>query len=40
MELAKGLWSVHGADARTVFRKDTKGLWQELSRPGRGLRAA
>jgi putative transcriptional regulator len=40
MELAKGLWSVHGADARTVFRKDTKGLWQELSRPERGLRAA
>jgi putative transcriptional regulator len=40
MELAKGLWSVHGADLRTVFRKDTKGLWQELSRPARGLHAA
>lgn len=40
MELAKGLWSVHGADARTVFREDTKGLWQELSRPARGLQAA
>lgn len=39
-ELVKGLWSVHGADARTVFRKDTKGLWQELSRPARGLHAA
>jgi putative transcriptional regulator len=39
-ELAKGLWSVHGADLRTVFRKDTKGLWQELSRPARGLHAA
>jgi putative transcriptional regulator len=40
MELAKGLWSVHGADLRTVFRKDTKGLWHELSRPVLGLRAA
>lgn len=40
MELAKGLWSVHRADPRTVFRKDTNGLWHELSRPVLGLRAA
>ena len=38
MELAKGLWSVREADVHTVFRKDTKELWQELSRPARGLR--
>lgn len=35
-EVAKGLWSVRDADVQTVFRKDTKGLWQELSRPARG----
>lgn len=38
MELAKGLWSVREADVDTVFRKDTKGLWQELAQPARGLR--
>ncbi len=37
-ELGKGLWSVLDADARTVFRKDTDGLWKELSRAARGVR--
>lgn len=36
-ELAKNLWSVHGADIRTVFRNDTGGLWNELSHAPRGL---
>lgn len=35
-ELAKGLWSVRDADVQTVFRKDTKRLWQDLARPARG----
>ncbi|MGH8698290.1 MAG: hypothetical protein ACREVS_17535, partial [Burkholderiales bacterium] len=36
-ELARGLWSVRGADARIVFRGDTEGLWNELSRAGQGV---
>ena len=37
LELAKGLWSLHEADAGTVFRKDMEGLWRELSSAARGL---
>ena len=37
-ELDKGLWSVREADVHTVFRKETKELWQELSLPARALR--
>jgi putative AlgH/UPF0301 family transcriptional regulator len=36
-ELARGMWSVRGADARIVFRGDTDGLWKELSRAGQGV---
>lgn len=35
-ELARNLWSVRGADVRTVFRTDMKGLWDELSHVSRG----
>ena len=38
LELAKGLWSLHEADAATVFRKDMEGLWLELSSVPRRLR--
>ncbi len=38
-ELTRGLWSVRGADASIVFRGDTDGLWNELSRAGQGVRA-
>lgn len=36
-ELSEGLWSVLDADAGTVFRKDTRGLWKELSRGSQGV---
>ena len=29
-EIDRRLWSVHGADLNTIFRKDTDGLWEEL----------
>lgn len=37
LELAEGLWSVLDADAGTVFRKDMRGLWKELSRGSQGV---
>jgi putative transcriptional regulator len=41
-EIARGDWSILGADASTVFRKEPSTLWKELSpepEPGRELRA-
>jgi putative transcriptional regulator len=37
-ELARGLWSVRGADARIVFRGNTERLWNELSGVKQGVR--
>ena len=39
-EIERGLWSVHGADLDTIFRKDTEGLWDELQSQSRRIRAA
>jgi putative transcriptional regulator len=42
-EIARGDWSILGADASTVFRKEPSTVWNELSpepEPGRELRAA
>ena len=42
-EIARGDWSILGADAATVFEKEPSTVWQELSpepEPGRELRAA
>jgi putative transcriptional regulator len=42
-EIARGDWSIAGADAFTVFRKDSSSVWRDLSpgpEPGRELRAA
>ena len=42
-EIARGDWSILGADATTIFRKDPSAVWKELSpepEPGRELRAA
>jgi putative transcriptional regulator len=39
-EIDRGLWSVHGADLETIFRKDTDGLWEELQSQSRRIRAA
>jgi putative AlgH/UPF0301 family transcriptional regulator len=38
-EIDRGLWSVHGADLDTIFRKDTDGLWDELHQQSRRIRA-
>jgi putative transcriptional regulator len=38
-EIDRGLWSVHGADLDTIFRKDTEGLWDELQQQSRRIRA-
>ena len=41
-EVARGDWSILGADASTVFRKEPSTMWKELSpepEPGRELRA-
>jgi putative transcriptional regulator len=38
-EIDRGLWSVHGADLETIFRKDTEGLWEELQSQSRRIRA-
>ena len=40
MELAKQLWSVHGASTETVFHKDMEHLWDELSVARRGTRVS
>ena len=39
-EIERGLWSVHGAELDTIFRKDTEGLWDELQSQSRRIRAA
>jgi putative transcriptional regulator len=39
-EIDRGLWTVHGADLETIFRKDTDGLWEELQSQSRRIRAA
>jgi putative transcriptional regulator len=39
-EIDRGLWTVHGADIDTIFRKDTEGLWEELLQQSRRIRAA
>jgi putative transcriptional regulator len=42
-EIARGDWTVVGADAFTVFRKESSTVWRDLSPepgPGRELRAA
>jgi putative transcriptional regulator len=38
-EIDRGLWSVTNADADTIFRKDTEGLWEELLQQSRRIRA-
>jgi putative transcriptional regulator len=41
-EIARGDWSIVGADAFTVFRKESSEVWRDLStqpEPGRELRA-
>ena len=41
-EIARGDWSIVGADSSTVFRKEPSTVWKELSpepEPGRELRA-
>ena len=40
LELAKQLWSVHGASTETVFHKDMEHLWDELSVAKRGTRVS
>jgi putative transcriptional regulator len=40
-EIARGDWSIAGADAFTIFRKDSSSVWRDLSpEPERELRAA
>jgi putative transcriptional regulator len=38
-EIDRGLWTVMNADAETIFRKDTDGLWEELLQQSRRIRA-
>jgi putative transcriptional regulator len=38
-EIDRGLWTVHGAELETIFRKDTEGLWDELQQQSRRIRA-
>jgi len=38
-EIDRGLWSVQGADVETIFRKDTRDLWEELRAQSRRIRA-
>ena len=38
-EIDRGIWSVLGADADVVFRKDTDGLWEEMLQQTRRIRA-
>lgn len=38
-EIDRGLWSVLGADAEVVFRKDMEGLWEEMLQQTRRIRA-
>ena len=38
-EIDRGLWSVLDADRDVIFRKDTEGLWEELLRQARRIRA-
>jgi putative transcriptional regulator len=38
-EIDRGLWSVHGADIDTVFRKEMDGLWEELYQASKRIRA-
>jgi putative transcriptional regulator len=39
-EIDRGMWSVLNADPKTVFRKDTNGLWEELLRMSRQITAS
>ncbi|MCZ7564831.1 MAG: YqgE/AlgH family protein [Burkholderiales bacterium] len=39
-EIDRGLWAVLNADAKTVFRKDTEGMWEELHRMTRQITAS
>jgi putative transcriptional regulator len=38
-EIDRGLWSVMNAEADTIFRKDTEGLWEELLQASKRIRA-
>lgn len=38
-EVDRGLWTLHQADASTVFRRDTDRLWPELAHAARWQRA-
>jgi putative AlgH/UPF0301 family transcriptional regulator len=38
LEFDRGLWTLHDADAATVFRKDTDRLWPELNDSARAIR--
>jgi putative transcriptional regulator len=38
-EIDRGLWSVTNAEADTIFRKDTEGLWEELLQASKRIRA-
>jgi len=38
-EIDRGLWSVLDADMEIIFRKDTEGLWEELQRATKRIRA-
>ncbi|MCC6609161.1 MAG: YqgE/AlgH family protein [Burkholderiales bacterium] len=39
-EIDRGVWSVLNADPKTVFRKDTQGMWEELLRMSRQITAS
>jgi putative transcriptional regulator len=39
VELDRGDWLVVDADARTVFRRDTSGLWEDMVRRARAVHA-
>ncbi|MCL4798160.1 MAG: YqgE/AlgH family protein [Burkholderiales bacterium] len=39
-EIDRGLWSVLNADPKTVFRRDTEGMWEELHRMTRQITAS
>jgi putative transcriptional regulator len=39
-ELLRGLWLVSNADLDTVFRKDTRNLWDELSKRSEAINAS
>lgn len=39
-EIDRGLWSVQNADPDVVFRKNTKGLWEEMLRLSRRITAS